>query len=481
MSRIGNASFDERPRPSSLMSPALHRRHFLARAGAAGVGLAFAGATGRGAAQPSPSPIRIQTPDLAFADPLRQILASWATVSDTSSLVLSIVPAEPATDSLLRDARSASAQFAAAFVPVWSISDLVRDGFIAPVSPPPQPVWPALAQLRSFGGEWVASDLDHDCDLLYYRVDLLERYGLPVAQTWEELQEQATLLSELMTGGIALPRSHAQQVVDHFTSMSAAFVIPGSDPGHFWFDPDTMQPSIASTPHVHALDVWRDLARTTPDTLRTGSTAALWEAFIGGSVAYLIASADFLPYAIERRVESDAIGVAQLPGNRSAGDTVQHVGNTTGASWGGVLMRAAGEQALSEVQAFFDHLALPNTQATLTADRSSGITAPPADSSQLDRFSATGWPAQSTSAWIDAINHTLTNPMQLPPLRVAETRRYLQALEAHIVPFLQSDHGDAAETLAAAANDWQQINAAIGVDTQRSLYEQSLMPPPEHS
>jgi hypothetical protein len=97
----------------------------------------------------------------------------------------------------------------------------------------------------------------------------------------------------------------------------------------------------------------------------------------------------------------------------------------------------------------------------------------------LSALSDAGWPESPTSAWLTALYETVTNPVQLPALRIAETRRYLQALEDRIVPFLASDD-DAAATLAVAAADWTAINEAIGIETQRDLYGRSLMPAPDN-
>lgn len=453
----------------------LDRRQLLAGAGGALAGSIMV-ASGR-TAPPTPVPVRIQTPDLAFADALRAVLGRWAASGDAANLELAVVPAEPASNLLLDDARSGLGQFSGAFVPSWLIPDLVRDEFIVPAGPPPIFLPPAIARIRSFGGEWVGTDFDHDCDLLYFRVDLLDQAGLPVAQSWEELDEQAQELNELLGGGVALPQTHAQQAADHFASMAASVVLPESDPTRFWFDPETMDPTIGSEPHIRSLERWRALARTTPEPARSGSTGDLWEALLAGSAGYLIASADFLPYAVARGLSS-AIGVSTLPGSTGNDRTIRRAGNVTGSSWGGVVMRSANDRASSEVRGFFEMLAEPETQAELAADPSAGITPLPHGSNRFDEIAAGGWPAKSTSDWLIAIQDTLENPIQLAPLRIAETRRYLQALEERIVPFMASNDGSASDALAAAADDWMEIHRAIGIETQAELYAKSLTAAP---
>ena len=423
-------------------------------------------------------PALIQTPDLAFAEPLRLFFDRWARDHGIDDVQLSIVRAEPASDSLLNDARTGLARFAGAFVPSWLIPDLIRDHFIDDADPPPAPLPPAVAQLRAFGGRWVASDFDHDCDLLYSRIDLLEQHGLSPAETWDALEQQSSLLFDQIGGGIALPQTHAQQVVDHFASMAAGFAISDTDSSHFWFDPETMRPAIGSEAHLQALERWRALARTTPAPARAGSTSDLWQSFLDGTTAYLLASARFLPYALEREIDPAAIGISELPGTRASDGTVYRVGNSTGANWGGVVLRTASEDASSAIRAFFGSLAEPEIQAALWPDRSSGIIPATVDATELASLPASNWPQPTTTAWLDAIHRTLHNPVQLPALRIAETRRYLQALEECIVPLLASAEKSAGEALAEAVERWVEIDSAIGLETQQQLLRQSLMPPP---
>lgn len=459
---------------------------------AAGVAYASARRSAAQTAVPTPVPVRIQTPDLAFADALQQSLATYGKSGESSGLTLSIVAAEPASDQLLNDARGGGRRFSGAFIPQWLVPDLVRDNFVLLAEPPPAPLPLPVAQLRSFGGNWVATDLDHDCDLFYFRRDLLEdskhretysaATGTPLGPpaTWDELEQQASFFASEIGGGIALPQTHAQQVVDHFASMTASFVIDATNANTFWFDPESMEPSIGSDGHNQALETWRRLARTTPAPLREGNTGDLWRAFLDRSVAFLIASSDFLPFALEQGADPGIIGIAALPGRSTDSGVVVSAGNTTGASWGGVVMRDATESAA--VARFLDELTTTETQQRLWSDASTGITpavTPETASSQARALESAGWPDELSASWLQAIQATFSNPVQLPNLRIAETRRYLQALEDRIVPFLAGESGTAAETLHSAADDWRQINDAIGIDVQRDLYSRSLMPAPE--
>ncbi len=415
---------------------------------------------------PTPVPIRIQTPNLAFVDALQMQLGAYQAKSGADNLVLSIVSSEPASDSLLNDLRLKGRRFAGAFVPNWLIPDLVRDGFIVPASPPPLPLPPAIAQLRSFGGKWIATDFDHDCDLLYTRLDMVERTGFVTPETWEDL------LGLLDSTGlrISLPRSHAEQVVDHFTAMAACYV--GDAP--FWFHPDTMQPALAGDAHQRALDAWKGLAQY---SVESSSTGDLWQSFIDGRAAFLVGSADALPYMLDASLDPEVIGVSRLPGVRMNDGKARHVGNSTGANWGGVTI--AGLDYAGAVVGFFDELATSESQIALWTDTSSGVIPAVVDAAVgMETAAPFGWPNAPSAAWLTAIEETQNNPIQLLPLRIAETGRYLQALEQRIVSFLEGDIASSSEALELAASDWDAINQAIDIEIQHDLFARSSMPPP---
>ena len=223
---------------------ALDRRRLLTGAVASASAFPWSSARAQEAA-PTPVPIRIQTPDLAFVDAIQAQMDIFQSSHSANNLLLSIVSAEPASDSLLNDLRLGGRRFSGAFVPYWLIPDLVRDGFIAPAKPPPVLLPPSLAVLRSFGGAWVATDFDHDCDLLYTRLDLIGQSGAAPTETWDEL---LAVLKET-NSRIALPRTRAEQIGEHFASMAASY----AGAGPFWFQPESMDPLISSEAHQNAL------------------------------------------------------------------------------------------------------------------------------------------------------------------------------------------------------------------------------------
>lgn len=411
-------------------------------------------------------PVRIQTPDLAFVDALQQQLTTFQSTGKGEDLLLSIVPAEPAVDGLLTDIRTNAGRFSGAFVPYWAIPDLVRENALERANPPPSELPAPMSRLRSFGGEWVATDLDHNCDLLFFRRDLLAQSDASVPDHWAEF----IVMLDATDLAIALPRTHAAQVVDHVVAMAASYV--GDAP--MWFDPATFDPVIASEPHQRALQDWQALSVHAVDAQSTGD---LWQAFAEGSAAFLIASSDAYAYFHSIGLDLGNVGVAALPGYRDTSGTVRRAGNTIGANWGGVTL--SGRANIDAVRGFLDSLAMPVAQQTLWTDASTGISPvaeDPAAGAAVARDA--GWPEEPTAAWLDAIAQTWSEPLQLLPLRIAETRRYLQALERQIVSLLNGESPSAADALTDAAEEWRSINQAIDVTVQRDLYDRSIAPPP---
>jgi trehalose/maltose transport system substrate-binding protein len=56
--------------------------------------------------------------------------------------------------------------------------------------------FPAIVENDTVGGRFVAMPWFTDAGILYYRKDLLEKYGRVVPRTWQELEETARLIQE---------------------------------------------------------------------------------------------------------------------------------------------------------------------------------------------------------------------------------------------------------------------------------------------
>lgn len=455
----------------------MHSRSTNRRQWLTGAGSLLATATLASGRSPERSvavePIRLRIPEVAFVDHLDMRIRDWNSDPTHHPIQPVVVDAEPAVDWLLDDLRAGRNQAAGAIVPYWSVPDLVRDAFIGPVAAPSSSLPLSIRRLLSFGGSWVSTAFDHDCTLIYVDSGVISSTGRTI-ETWDDL----LVVAQGRT--VALPRTAAQQVSAHVVALAAAAGVDPAAPERFWFDPETMEPQLDRTSFGVALSFWKQLGSQAWEDADWSTTGDLWRAFVAGEADILIASADFLPFALEAGVDSDRIEILALPAAEGPDGVVRRVGSVTGPNWSGVVIRDAPNA--TELEEFLRLLSTPDTLDPFALDPASGIVPAPDvngyDLDQVDAFVAGGWPEKATAQWLAAVGRTLSNAIQLPPLRIAETPRYTRALDRHVTAFFDGAPDSADEATNAATREWTEITQAIGIETQRSLLQRSLELPP---
>lgn len=84
---------------------------------------------------------------------------------------------------------------------VW-VAQFAASGWLAPLHPYVGKnifeseilLEPVVGQVDRYGGQWIALPVYVDCGILYFRKDLLARYGLSPPETWEDLLHCAKLV-----------------------------------------------------------------------------------------------------------------------------------------------------------------------------------------------------------------------------------------------------------------------------------------------
>ncbi|HEX5500884.1 MAG TPA: hypothetical protein VFX03_16725, partial [Thermomicrobiales bacterium] len=155
------------------------------------------------------------------------------------------------------------------------------------------------------------------------------------------------------------------------------------------------------------------------------------------------------------------------------------VGNTTGDSWSGIVMRSAPDPELAYY--LFALLATEPKQRFFAARLVNGIDPArtyqipkPLGDGSIDDYTAQGWDAHDALEYTEAFFHTFGNDLQLPYLRIPGSERYWSALDVRISEFMTGEAATAEATLTNLADDWNAITDDLDRETQLQSYLISL-------
>jgi len=400
----------------------------------------------------------------------------------------------------------------------WWIGDMVAGGHLLSYDQlygdPRFPKWsiddvlPGPRSLLSYGGKKYMVAYDHDGQVLYYRRDLLndpshqasfrQRYGyaLTVPQTWTQLRDEIEYFNgQDLNGdgtadhGIVLALKPGSQGMFNYMSLSASFVIGPTNAKLYWFDPQTMKPLIESPGHVRALEQFVDFVKFGPREMLTWDHGRGWDHFLAGRAAFAITWGDLGALAQQpgSKVKGKT-GAAPVPGTREyysiaegkwvKTEGVNQIGNTTGASWAGVISKYS---KAPEATYFLLALLATKEKSQVYAARGwDGIDPgrnfhflPPGGTGTLEPYLRAGWNEADARDYLSAFQHIFSNRQQFPYLRIPGTYSYWLALDLRL---MEAASGQLSPTAAlkAAAVDFEEITIRLGRDRQRESYRTSL-------
>ncbi|WP_280155971.1 extracellular solute-binding protein [Piscinibacter sp. XHJ-5] len=400
----------------------------------------------------------------------------------------------------------------------WWLGDMVAGGHLLPYDKfyddPRFPKWsiddvlPGPRNLLSYGGKKYMVAYDHDGQVMYYRRDLLDdarhqaafrqKYGraLAVPQTWAEFRDAV----EYFTGqdlngdgtpdhGIVLALKPGSQGMFNYMSLSASFLIGPTNARLYWFDPQTMQPLIESPGHLRALEVFVDLVKFGPREMLAWDHGRGWDHFLAGRAAFALTWGDLGALAQQSgsRVKGKT-GAAPIPGTHEYYDIAQskwvktdgvnRVGNTTGASWAGVISRYS---KVPEATYFLLALLANKEKSLVYAARGSDGVDPgrrfhflaPEGTGSVAPYVKAGWDEADVRDYLSAFQRVFSDKQQFPYLRIPGTYSYWLALDLHLVEAASGQLSPAA-ALKATAVDFEEITIRLGRERQREAYRTSL-------
>jgi multiple sugar transport system substrate-binding protein len=435
-----------------------------------------------------------------------------------AQLQLERMPGVEHFPTIISDMTNRVGKYDASIAGGWWLGDMVAGGHLLAYDKfyddPRFPKWniddvlPGPRTLLSYGGHKYMVAYDHDGQVMYYRRDLLAdarhqaafraRYGyaLAVPQTWAQFRDAAEYFNgQDLNGdgtpdnGLVLALKPGSQGMFNFMSLSASFLIGPANTRLYWFDPQTMKPLIESPGHLRALEFFCELVKFGPREMLGWDHGRGWDHFLAGRAAFALTWGDLGALAQQpgSKVKGKT-GAAQMPGTHEYYDlgagrwvkteAVNRVGNTTGASWAGVISRYS---KVPEATYFLLALLASKEKSQVYAARGwDGVDPgrrfhflPPEGTGTLEPYLGAGWDEADVRDYLNAFQRTFNDRQQFPYLRIPGTYSYWLALDLHLVEAASGQLTPAA-ALKATAVDFEEITIRLGRERQREAYRTSL-------
>ena len=465
--------------------------------------------------------LTVQVIDASVKVPLDEVRDEFQAATGATLTVVAD-PIEGAFTKLMDDATSGTNAYDASMIAMQWLGELAEGDLVYPldefygdtsgkfpqydINTEPE----SLKQLRYYGGQQFVVPYDCDGQALYYRRDLLNDaehakafeaeygYAMPVPpQTWEQLRDIAVYFNGKPNGingdpisGISLHLKVGGQGMYHYASLSAPYIIGPNNPQHYWFNPDDMTPLCTSPGHVEAANLLKEIFGLGPEAMAGWALGEAWDYFLNGNAVFTYSWGDVTPLAIEQgKPTVGLLGCAPLPGtmkytNALTGEANEVeepniVGNTTGGSWSGVVMKGSDVPDLAYY--LLALLATEPKQRFFAARGTDGVDPgrsyqipEPNGTGNIDDYLAQGWDAKDAEEYTNAFFQTFDNKLQLPYLRIPGAERYWAGLDIRLSEFFTGQVATAEEALENVAADWDETTDGLDRDLQLASYRTSL-------
>jgi multiple sugar transport system substrate-binding protein len=385
---------------------------------------------------------------------------------------------------------------------------------IAPFLKDPRfPYWdpdqflPAMKRLYTWQGKLYGVLFDADCQILYYRKDVLgntsyqekfkSKLGYDLPNPPKNMKEMHDVAS-FFTGwdwngdgkddwGISLHAKVNVQGFFHFLTLAAPYVVSPNNK-YFYFNPDDMKPLINSEGHLRALEDYVKFLSNGPKEQIGWTLPEGWKPFLSGH-AVMEATWGDLPTLAQDRAHSSVqgrVGASIIPGTTEAfnpltGQWEQFplnvVGNTNGGTWHCVISRLSKQK-----EATYDFLAFMANKKNAFFNCVNGWTGvqpamkyeyfPPVGSGSVVEWENQGWDKADALVYLQAYYQNLVLPEQEIYLRIPGAADYWHELDVRISSVL-AGKTQPKEALDDIYQAWEQITDRIGRESQKKLYAAS--------
>jgi multiple sugar transport system substrate-binding protein len=446
-----------------------------------------------------------------IAEPMQRRGAEFAEKTGIQVNV-TVVPFSDLYQKMLSDLSTGTNAFDVyVFAPQWMV-DYIEPGYLLDitdwVAANEELQWDDIAPFfrdfsATYKGRTYTIPLDGDFQMVYYRIDVLEKLGMDPPQTWDDYLAIAQAANGTdMNGdgegdyGSCIAKKRKAQSYWMITSVASAYLqTQGTEQGGF-FDLETFKPLYGNNDAFKkALEVYKattDFAPPDELNLDVGDTRGLWT---NGRCALTLDWGDIGTLAIaEGSQVNGTTGAVILPGStevldRATGalvpcdattcpyaiDGVNHAPFAAYGGWSGAINAAIDE---ATQKAAFDYLVYVSAPAQSNVDVTIGATGfNPYRISQFENIELwvkAGMSEDAATNYLGAIKASLDSPNMVLDLRIPNNQQYQGELLDLVISQYLAGELDTEGAATAIEQGWEELTEEFGREEQKAAYLATL-------
>lgn len=356
-----------------------------------------------------------------------------------------------------------------------------------------------VKRIMYVGSERYSVPLDGDVIIGYYRKDALENadykqkfkdkynYDLTPPTTWKQYRD----IAEFFTGwdwsghgkpGFGVLEAQGPKDVGPYilVSRAASYAADPKAPGTFFFDPDTMEPSVNSPGWVQALQDWIDIKKFGPPEMAKYGGGDMRGNFVAGDYALGIDWGDTGVQAQDENASTvkGKLGYFVLPGSTrmynvktKQWDEFSTPQQAPYLGWGGWHGSVAASSKYPDAAWDFLNFIDSTENASLAVKTPGTARNPYRGENFSDPNSWETAPVKyaDPAPYLKVLKDSIDNPNAQFDLRIPKAGQYFDVLDNWMQRAL-SGETSAQDALNNVANEWKQITNQQGLEQQKQLY-----------